>query len=140
MWHKVTALAPVLLLLVYLPGESLLRCRADGLLRATCCCAQDQGQEQGQEQAQAKAQASGPALKAQSCCARETTASERPAVEEAEAARRVTPDVSSALAALPPASPLVALATAARSVPGWEAQGPPGDGPRLVLLKHAFLI
>jgi hypothetical protein len=134
-WQKVAALAPVLLLLVYLPGETLLRCRADGQLRATCCCPQDQ--DKGQEQPQA----SGPALKAQSCCARETTASERPTAETAEAARRLTSDVSAPLATLLPVSPLVsALAAAARPAPVWQAQGPPGDGPPLVLLKHAFLI
>jgi hypothetical protein len=127
LWQKVTALAPVLLLLVYLPGETMLRCRMDGLLRSTCCCP-DEKQDQD----------SGPAFKAQNCCDQEITGSERPVVE---AARRSAPDVPLAVAiALPVSTASLDLATPDRPVRTWQAQGPPRNGPPLVLLKHAFLI
>ena len=126
-WQKVTALAPVLLLLVYLPGETMLRCRIDGLLHSTCCCAH-----------QNQAPDAGPVLKAQDCCDQEMTGSERPVVD---AARRSAPDVPLAVAAAIPVSiASFDLATPDRPVRTWQAQGPPRDGPPLVLLKHAFLI
>ena len=126
-WQKVTALAPVLLLLVYLPGETLLRCRIDGLLRQTCCCPHEN-----------ERQDSGPALKGQDCCDQEMTGSERPVVD---AARRDGLDVPSAVAvSLPASTASFDLAAPDRPARTWQAQGPPRDGPPLVLLKHAFLI
>ena len=125
--QKLTALAPVLLLLVYLPGETMLRCRIDGLLRSTCCCP-----HQNEEPP------AGPVLKAQDCCDQEITGSERPVVE---AAHRAAPDVPVAIAAALPASHLaIDMATPDRLSRTWQAQAPPRDGPPLVLLKHAFLI
>jgi hypothetical protein len=109
-WQKVVALAPLLLLAVYLPGQMMLRCRIDG----------------------------GPILKAQDCCARELSATDRPVVEAAQLS-----GVDSAwtvAAALPALAVSIVRTDFAPSARGWQAQGPPGEGPPLVLLKHAFLI
>jgi hypothetical protein len=123
-----TALVPVLLLLAYLPGETMLRCRIDGLLRPTCCCP-DPSQEPDP----------GPVLKAQGCCDQTTTTGgERPVVE---AARRIAPEAPLAIATAFAASVLdFDLTAPARVARAWRAQAPPRDGPPLVLLKHAFLI
>ena len=126
-WQKAVALAPVFLLLVYLPGEMMLRCRIDGMLRPACCCSHD---KQDQE--------SGPALKAQDCCDQEMTGGQRPVVD---AARKPGLDVPLAVAiALPISTLSVDLAAPDQPIRSWQAQGPPRDGPPLVLLKHAFLI
>jgi hypothetical protein len=126
-WQKVVALAPLLLLAVYLPGQMMLRCRIDGLLRSACCCLQ-----------KAATQNVGPVLKAQDCCAREMSASERPVVE---AAQPSTVDLTKALAAALPTAPLsLVLAESLQSEWVWQAHGPPHERPPLVLLKHAFLI
>jgi len=124
--QKVAALAPIALLLVFLPGEAYLRCRMDGSVRARCCC--------GEAMAPANP---GPVARAQDCCDRETTAAARPAVE-APGARAVEP----LPAGLSVAS--VAPAPLAAPVPRWvrvqPRHGPPGGGPPVILLKQAFLI
>jgi len=126
-WQKVVALAPLLLLAVYLPGQMMLRCRIDGLLRPACCCPRE-----------AATQDVGPVLKAQDCCDREMSASDRPVIEAAQLfAVELTWAPS---AALPTASLSVVLAGSLRSERAWQAHGPPSEGPPLVLLKHAFLI
>ncbi|HEX3903727.1 MAG TPA: hypothetical protein VH853_12820 [Polyangia bacterium] len=125
-WQKVVALAPLLLLAVYLPGQMMLRCRIDGQLRPLCCCPQAE-----------KTQETGPVVKAQDCCERELSVSQRPAVEPDQRAAELVLAPSSFLAALPSAAP---LAEPDRSDSTWQAQGPPRDGPPIVLLKHAFLI
>ena len=76
-WQKAVALAPVLLLLVYLPGEMMLRCSMDGLLRPTCCCPQ-----------KAEAETAGPVVKAADCCDPVVAQDTRPAAEAARAATR----------------------------------------------------
>jgi len=125
-WQKVVALAPLLLLAVYLPGQMMLRCRIDGHLRPACCCPPDEA-----------TQNTGPVVKAQDCCDRELTGNRRPVVE----ADHRSPDLVVA-----PASFLAVLQIAApipepeRSVLKWQAHGPPREGPPIVLLKHAFLI
>ena len=126
-WQKLVALAPLLLLLaVYLPGQMMLRCRIDGRLRPACCCPQD---EQTQD--------SGPVVKAQDCCDREVSVNQRPVVE---------PDQRTIDLVVAPASFLAVLSIAAPAAePGRpdstrHAQGPPRQGPPMVLLKHAFLI
>lgn len=125
--QKVAAIAPMLLLLVYLPGQMMLRCRIDGGLRAACCCPHAN-----------EGQGSKPVFKARDCCDQEMTSGERPVVE---AARRTAADVPLTVAVALTVSTLslepVAPDRAARA---WQAQGPPGDRPPLVLLKHAFLI
>ncbi len=68
--RKVAALAPIAVLLVYLPGEAYLRCRIDGSVRTACCCAARQAPG-----------SSGPIARAQDCCDRETTVAARPVVE-----------------------------------------------------------
>lgn len=130
LWQKAVALAPVLLLLVYLPGQMLLRCRIDGLLRSACCCPPE-----------TESQSSQPVVKAQDCCDREVTQNQRPAAEAARAPNRdAAPTAVMALAAAPaPFAPFLAEPT---PQPDRAAQrhGPAPDGPRLVLLKQSFLI
>lgn len=125
-WQKVVALAPLLLLAVYLPGQMMLRCRIDGHLRPACCCPPGE-----------QAQDSGPVVKAQDCCDRELTANLRPVVEADQQAADLVVAPASFLAVLPIAVP---LAESDRSNLTWQAHGPPREGPPIVLLKHAFLI
>jgi hypothetical protein len=126
-WQKVVALAPLLLLAVYLPGQMMLRCRIDGLLRPACCCPQEAAMPDV-----------GPVLKAQDCCDREMSASDRPVVESA---RLSTVDMTRAMSAALPSIPLsTVLAESVKFERAWLAHGPPGEGPPIVLLKHAFLI
>ena len=125
-WQKVVALAPLLLLAVYLPGQVMLRCRIDGHLRPACCC--PQGDEKRDP---------GPVVKAQDCCDRELTVNLRPVAEaDCQTADPLFAPVSF-LAVLPIAAP---PAEPDRSNFAWQAQAPPRQGPPIVLLKHAFLI
>jgi hypothetical protein len=126
-WQKAAALAPVLLLLVYLPGEMMLRCRIDGLLRSACCCPQ-----------QSERQDSGPVVKAQDCCDREVTQNDRAAAEAAPPAGRDLAVVAPAAFVSAPV-PLLSSPTE-RLDWAWQRYGPAREGPPLVLLKHAFLI
>lgn len=124
--QKLAALAPIALLLVYLPAEEYLRCRIDGSVRAACCCAE----------AQAPANP-GPIARSQDCCDRETTASARPVVEAPGAgATQWIPSW--------PVSSAAALASLAPPAPRWNrarpSHGPPRVGPPVILLKQAFLI
>ena len=127
-WQKVVALAPALLLMAYLPAQSMLRCRIDGMLRSACCCPEKK-----------EAPSSHAAIRAADCCERAILGShQRPAMEAPRA-----PNVDHVLAAA--TVPLVAVAvptiTPATGI-DWSAQryGPTREGPPLVLLKHAFLI
>ena len=127
-WQKAVALAPVLLLLVYLPGEMMLRCSMDGLLRPTCCCPQ-----------KAEAETSGPVVKAADCCDPAVVAQgARPAAEAARPATRDLVQVATTAIVAPLfpslASPIQRLDRA------WQRHGPAREGPPIVLLKHAFLI
>jgi hypothetical protein len=131
LWQKVVALAPLLMLAVYLPGELMLRCRISGELRPACCCSHD-----GDGESAAPATAS---IKAQDCCDQEIAQSVRPVVDADHSPQdELAPIVSVALLA-PVASPAT---TTAGPIPTWAAQrhGPAREGPPLVLLKHAFLI
>lgn len=126
-WQKAVALAPVLLLLVCLPGETLLRCRIDGLLRSTCCCPQ-----------KAESQSAGPVVKAADCCNTEVTQKARPAAETAGPTNRDLVQVVRAIFVL---SSLPSLAPRIDGVDrAWQRRGPAPEGPPIVLLKHAFLI
>jgi hypothetical protein len=126
-WQKVVALAPLLLVAVYLPGELMVRCHVDGLLRPAPCCSHE-----------VDAGDSGPALKVRDCCDREVTATHRP-VSEAVRAPDNEPIAAAALAAVP-------AGRAASSWPparaAWAAQrhGPAREGPPIIVIKHAFLI
>ena len=128
--QKAVALAPVLLLLVYLPAQamSMMRCRIDGLLRPTCCCPHEGERE-----------SAGPEMKAQDCCDRvvppETQA---PTAEAARPADRQLSHLASAALATPVA-PALAPPIASRDRRA-QRHGPAREGPPLVLLKHAFLI
>jgi hypothetical protein len=126
-WQKVVALAPLFLLAVYLPGQMMLRCRFDGLLRPACCCPRER-----------EAQDSGPAVKTQDCCDREVRVNERPV---AVPARASVADIAWAMsAAAPVPSAALSFAEPDRPARAWQAHGPPREGPTIVLLKHAFLI
>src|SRR5262245_20635740 len=98
-WQKLTALAPVLLLLVYLPAESMLRCRMDGMLRPACCCPQQNEGESGS-----------PTIKAQDCCNREVPQSNRVTATPAPPANR---DLDRMTAVAFTAPPIPALAPGA---------------------------
>ena len=127
MWQKAVALAPVLLLLVYLPGEMMLRCSMDGLLRPACCCPQ-----------KAEAETSGPVVKAADCCDPVVAQSARPAAEAVRPANRDLVQVATAAIV---AAPLPSLASPIERLDrAWQRHGPAREGPPLVLLKHAFLI
>ena len=127
-WQKAAALAPVLLLMAYLPAEAMLRCRIDGLLRSACCCPD-----------KAEAPSSQAALRAADCCERAAIADHQQPPMAAPRAQ----DVDHAFIAL--AAPFVGLALPGVAPParidrGAPRYGPAREGPPLVLLKHAFLI
>jgi hypothetical protein len=126
-WRKAAALAPVLLLLVYLPGQTMLRCRIDGLLRPTCCCPQGDADEP-----------TGPVVKAQDCCDPEVAQSDRPpAVASRPSDHGAAPEAAVAIDFVPALAvtpPTEALRRAA------QRHGPAREGPPIVLLKRAFLI
>ena len=127
LWQQAVALAPVLLLLVYLPGEVMLRCSMDGLLRPTCCCPQ-----------KAEAETSGPVVKAADCCDPVVARGARPAAEAARPATRDLTEVATT-AIVVPSLPLL-VSPIERLDRASQRHGPPREGPPLVLLKHAFLI
>lgn len=125
-WQKVVALAPLLLLLVSLPGQVLLRCRMDGLVRSACCCPQRN-----------EPPSPIPAAKAQDCCDREVTINER---VPADANRNPVLDLAAlTLTLIADAVPLPPFAED-RQPANLRSHGPPKNGPSVVLLKHAFLI
>ena len=126
-WQKLVALAPLLLLAVVLPGEVMVRCHLDGLLRPAPCCSHDE-----------LPGASGPAFEARDCCDREVTATDRPVSE----AVRATDGEQIATAAFTPHRGAAALVVAPANQGGWAARryGPTRGGPPIVLVKHAFLI
>jgi hypothetical protein len=126
-WQQAVAFAPVLLLLVYLPGEMMLRCSMDGLLRPACCCPQKVG-----------AETSRPVVKAADCCDPVVAQDARPA---AEAARLATRDLAqgATTAIIAPSLPLP-VSPIERLDRAWQRHGPAREGPPIVLLKHAFLI
>ena len=126
-WQKVVALAPLLLLAVYLPGQMMMRCRIDGLLRPVCCCPHDTE----------PAQQRGPIVKAQDCCDREMSSSDRSAVEVTQRDAELLAAPVSFPAVLPSGSLLVEIDRAALTC---HVHRPPRGGPPVVLLKHAFLI
>jgi hypothetical protein len=128
--QKLTALAPLLLLVASVPGQAMLRCRIDGLLRAACCCPHG-----------AESESAAPAVKAADCCDRELSRGERPPAEAAVAANRdaamtfaVAPATVTAFA-LPAPQPALARAEGTGG-----RYGPAREGPAIVLAKHAFLI
>ena len=128
------ALAPLLLMAVYLPGSIMLRCRADGLLRASCCCPGEEADGQTDD-AVAKA-----VVRPDGCCDREITGNARPVVAAARGFEHdfswpATPVAGVRMA--PAAPPLPAAAVFAS---GWQRRGPPGEGPSIVLAKRSFLI
>jgi hypothetical protein len=127
LWQKLVALAPLLLVGVVLPGEVMVRCHLDGLLRPAPCCSHEEAPGD-----------SGPAVEARDCCDREVTATDRPVSE----AVRATDGGQIASAAFTPHSGAGALLMAPANHGGRAAQryGPVRGGPPIILVKHAFLI
>jgi hypothetical protein len=126
-WQKTVALAPLLMLMAYLPGEAMLRCRIDGLLRSACCCPETKDVPTSQT-----------TLKAADCCDREVAASERPAMDGPRAPE--VRQISIATAAVGAAAAWPAIEPSVRVDRAAQRHGPAREGPPLVLLKHAFLI
>jgi len=127
LWQKLVAVAPLLLLAVVVPGEVMVRCHLDGLLRPAPCCDHDEAPGD-----------SDPAFETRDCCDREVTATDRPVSEAA----RATDGGQIASAAFAPHAGAGALLVAPVNHGSWAAQryGPTRGGPPIVLLKHAFLI
>ena len=128
-WQKAVALAPALLLLVYLPAQMMLRCRTDGLLRSVCCCPQKGDTESKRPD---------PVAKGQDCCDQEVAQHQRPKAEAASSSSREVARVATVAVV----SPLVSLSVPATDRFDRAAQrhGPARKGPPIVLLKQAFLI
>jgi len=126
-WQRLAALAPLLLLLTYLPGQMMLRCRLDGRLRDVCCC------PQGNERPSSE-----PVVKAQDCCDRAVTHNERPTAEAARGADHDVATVAPVAAAIALVSPIES--PRGRFTAAAQRHGPAYGRPPLVLLKHAFLI
>ena len=125
-WIGLAALAPVLAVAVYLPGQ-MLRCRIDGLLRPACCCPQE-----------AEAQSSGPVVRPQDCCDREVALGQRPTVAATRVADRDAAGTSPLAAITAPLAVVVSATEPSERARGRH--GPAREGPPIVLLKHAFLI
>jgi len=124
-WQRVMALAPLLLVVVSLPTQVVLRCRMGGQVREACCCPADEA-----ESAPAK-----PVLSPRSCCDREISTRSVPTV-------RTAPEL--------PSAPAIAAVLIPYPAPGTPEPGsasravrqsyPAREGPRILLLKQAFLI
>ena len=126
-WQKLMALAPLLLVAVYLPGGVMMRCRIDGLLRPPSCCP-----------LLGEPRAPGPALNAGDCCDPEVAQTQRPVSE----AVRASDDEQISIAAFAPSATPVAVAAPPRGDAGWASgpHGPARGAPPIILVKHAFLI
>jgi hypothetical protein len=127
-WQRLGTFAPVLLLVMALPSQIMLRCRADGRLRSSCCC--PSARESGPL-------GSFPSLVAQACCERQVLPRDRPAVGSIESRPRELGSPIGPVSLLPP---IIFAAPEQKSRPAWQRHGPPREGPALILLKHAFLI
>jgi hypothetical protein len=125
-WQKVVAVAPLLLLALSLPAEALLRCQMDGLLRPSCCCP-----------SQSEAPSSLPVVKTAGCCEREVMVATPIA---GEGVRRSAADLFSATFVELPLPLAFATSEEDRVTAARSSQGPPRNGPSIVVLKHAFLI
>jgi hypothetical protein len=126
LWQKAVALAPLLLLAACLPGEIMVRCHVDGLVRPAPCCEHEQ--EPPDE---------GPAFEDRDCCDRELTARDRPVLE---AARVIDGAPVSPAAVTAAASRAVAFPPEDRGARARQRYGPAREGPSIVLAKQAFLI
>lgn len=128
-WQKLTALVPVLLLLVAAPGQELLRCSMDGLLRTSCCCpAAKETKDDGVTAV----------LKTQGCCDRAVVVGDHP---PAESTSRTIHDTLDWVSFEVLASPLAfVLDDRGRDRLVRHSNGPPPNGPSVLLLKSAFLI
>jgi len=135
LWRRIVAFAPALLLVVCLPGQMMLRCRLDGMLRSACCCPQEMDQAAAEDDGRAPTLSR---LTSQGCCERAVIEGHRPA---AEAARPQDPTADAAWAAAAPgATVLDALVGRAAADRAGQRYRPPREGPRLIVLKHSFLI
>jgi hypothetical protein len=126
-WQTIVALAPLLVVAVSLPGELMVRCHLDGLLRPAPCCAHENEPPDP-----------GPAFEQRDCCDREITATNRPLFDTP----RATGGGHIPITAFTPAAASVAGVAMPALGRHWtlQRQGPAREGPPLVLVKHAFLI
>jgi hypothetical protein len=124
-WKRVLAIAPLLLVIVSLPTEVALRCRMDGQLREACCCPAEKAASPGVT----------PALSSRCCCDREVSTRTVPTV-------RTAPQMPSApaLAAILLPYPTLAIPRPGSSALVARQSSPAREGPRILLLKQAFLI
>jgi hypothetical protein len=123
--RRLLALVPLLLVLGALPGEVLLRCQMDGLLRAACCCPTED----------AAAPATQPTVAGRCCCEVEAPARERSSLASLWDAP--APPLLTALPTLLPGTPAADLRSLARRL-RWSR--PAREGPTILLAKQAFLI
>jgi hypothetical protein len=126
--QKLTALAPVLLLVVAVPGQQLLRCSMDGILRTSCCC--PAGKDIKDDGAMA-------VIKTQGCCDRTAAAADHPPAETTRTIHDQFAWTSFEVLATPVA---FSIDDRGRDFSVRQSHGPPRDGPSVLLLKSAFLI
>jgi hypothetical protein len=127
-WHRIAALAPLLMLLVSLPSQAFFRCRFTGQVRSACCCPAKP----------AVTPHSSAEVSAQDCCDREVLKQQRPIAAAAQAPEMPLGWVGIPVSAVVPV--LLAMADPPRAERLHGSHAPPREGPPLVLLKHAFLI
>jgi hypothetical protein len=123
-WQRVLAIAPLLLAAVSLQSQVVLRCRMDGQVREACCCPGQKGE-----------QPAVPAVSATCCCDREISEHRLPSI-------RTTPpndSVPTLAVVLVPYPPLTSAGPTA-AIRSFRQSSPAREGPRILLLKQAFLI
>lgn len=131
-WHRIAALAPLLMLIVSLPSQAFFRCRFTGQVQSACCCPAKQAKKQAQ------APKSVSEVSAQDCCDREVLSQQRPVAAATQAPERALGWVGVPVSVVLPV--LLAVPDAPRPERVHQSHAPPRQGPPLILLKHAFLI
>ena len=134
LWRRIVAFAPALLLVACLPGQMMLRCRLDGMLRAACCC------PVAADEAEGAASSAPSRLTSQGCCERTVVEGHRPAAE-APQSPQLAADAAWAMGVDAPWVTVLGPAPerAAANNAGQRYR-PPREGPRLIVLKQSFLI
>lgn len=127
--QKAAALGPLFLLMLMTPGQDLLRCQFDGLLRASCCCPVAKTAPGGDAT---------PVVKGQGCCDRVASTAPRPAPAEATTGTGTQVDAL-VVHAVVSRGPFVA-APPARALIARQSHGPPQGGPPILLQKSTLLI
>ena len=137
LWRRILAFAPALLLVVCLPGQMMLRCRLDGMLRAACCCpvAADEAEGGGAAVSSAPSR-----LTSQGCCERTVVEGHRPAAEAPRSAQLAADAAWAAGVDAPWVTVSDAAPERAYANNAGQRYRPPREGPRLIVLKQSFLI